>query len=500
MSVRTLSCLAAAAMLAAAASCGAPGTPTGTGDAGSPGAKDAATGGGADASTSTSSDVGSSADTGTTIPPDGGGTDVGGAADGGAPADAGPTGPSPAISCAFTPTFDPNFTPVQLCDAFAKLQCDRLGKCCLLAAKGYAACVGFFKRDCEQKDTSARITAGLWKVDQSKVKACLEAEAKRLSCDKVDRMDLPECAESIVFAPGSPIGGKCLIRDDCVNGRCARPSGTCGGACAAYRAVGESCNSSDLACDFAAAYCKYPSGASAGTCTAVLAQGATCANDPECGSANFCSGDAARVCKARIAAGAPCTPNDNCIQGHRCTGTCVLTRTSPIGKGCLSNKDCVVDAFCKKTAGATFGTCTGLLAAGSACGSDSECDHATLCTGGLKTCVAKVEAGAACGKNSECKYGLACMSKKCVRLSDEGEACTSTDHCRFGLRCDGAKCMAPGGAGSPCASHFHCDQSYCDKAASKCAALLGDGTACKDDEDCKSADCESSVCRPNCTF
>lgn len=81
---------------------------------------------------------------------------------------------------------------------------------------------------------------------------------------------------------------------------------------------------------------------------------------------------------------------------------------------------------------------TGIVANGSACGSDDECGS-QWCDAG--TCTARPGLGEAC-TSYECGAGLTCVDGACSELRGDGAACASWGDCLSGL-CDESGFCAP---------------------------------------------------------
>lgn len=120
------------------------------------------------------------------------------------------------------------------------------------------------------------------------------------------------------------------------------------------------------------------------------------------------------------------------------------------------------------------------------------------------TCKAVLTAGATC-EGWSCAPGLICAGEPatCKALAGEGDACTPADgptECGEGYHCDTTtkKCVSDPSVGSACASDVFCLNAYCDEtttpSAPVCKALVADGGACTDDEQCGSFSCTSGKC------
>jgi hypothetical protein len=98
--------------------------------------------------------------------------------------------------------------------------------------------------------------------------------------------------------------------------------------------------------------------------------------------------------------------------------------------------------------------------------------------------------------------GLYCdwTSHACVKFKAIGESCSGSSDCGRGGSCDGGKCVARKELGAACtggfASQGECvEGAYCSATSMTCAAQLGDGMACTDQEACKSQDCVNGKCK-----
>jgi len=98
--------------------------------------------------------------------------------------------------------------------------------------------------------------------------------------------------------------------------------------------------------------------------------------------------------------------------------------------------------------------------------------------------------------------GLHCDSdtESCVRFKAVGEACMGFDDCGSTGQCESGKCVARKAIGEACTGGFSArgecvEGAFCQESSMTCAAKLGHGTACTDNDQCKSEDCSNGMCK-----
>jgi hypothetical protein len=231
-----------------------------------------------------------------------------------------------------------------------------------------------------------------------------------------------------------------------------------------------------------------------------------------CDQNQFFTNDAQEACEATfegtVAAGGQCAMSEECRSRECnipscpdacCQGTCVgdTPVRSQVGGPCESTSQCI----------------------------DSFCDFQT------NTCGAYRPTGAACTSDSQCQVG-GCVDSICALLPGPGEICSSTTgdvECNdLGYQCSTTSmtCVAYGLTGDPCMTSRDCsplyvcdtagtcglqprlgeacdplssgciDRSYCDMTTSICTAGKPDNSACAEDEQCASGNCDftTNVC------
>ena len=119
----------------------------------------------------------------------------------------------------------------------------------------------------------------------------------------------------------------------------------------------------------------------------------------------------------------------------------------------------------------------GQLAAGAACGTDSQC-VGTRCrvapNAVCGTCTTPAPAGASCGVDDDCQPAMKCVNSTCTLYGDEGAACSAAQPCRPDLGCVGSVCGTPSAAGATCSDSNQCDQihgDFCNPVTTKCEAI-----------------------------
>ena len=123
------------------------------------------------------------------------------------------------------------------------------------------------------------------------------------------------------------------------------------------------------------------------------------------------------------------------------------------------------------------GACPATLAAGEACGTDSQC-VGTRCRVApdavCGTCTTPAPAGASCGVDDDCQPAMKCVNSTCTVYGNEGAACSATQPCRPDLGCVGSVCGTPSAAGTTCSDSTQCDQihgDFCNPATTRCEAI-----------------------------
>ncbi len=228
----------------------------------------------------------------------------------------------------------------------------------------------------------------------------------------------------------------------------------------------------------------------------------------------FCSGDngCPATCIGALTAGAECpnkTSNAQC--DARLGVECISSVCSPplaAGGACDETSRCAAGLFCD-----SFDSkCAPQHNEQVVCGTDEECVDGLYCqlTSGGGLCRKKVAQGKPCGEDqdhaiaaeNECQDGLLCLgfARKpprpgiCGVPGDVGSSCAASAQvpgCAQGLNCSGGLCTLPPGPGQTCLNGACLDgTAYCD-ASGQCQALLADGAACTQDQQCQGRHCDS---------
>ena len=118
----------------------------------------------------------------------------------------------------------------------------------------------------------------------------------------------------------------------------------------------------------------------------------------------------------------------------------------------------------------------GSLAAGAACGDDSQCATGYCKVDFFETCgacTARVGLGATCTLSRDCESGACIAPGKCIAPAEAGGDCTATV-CAGTLNCVGATCQPPASLADTCILNPDpCDRDKglsCDSATHKCVA------------------------------
>ncbi len=211
------------------------------------------------------------------------------------------------------------------------------------------------------------------------------------------------------------------------------------------------------------------------------------------GSEATCEQRAVLACMPIVgAAGSSITPAgiESCaqaIQGETCVefldntqpSACNFAGTLAAGSACGTDSQCQ-SAYCRLTPGTTCGKCQDRAGAaqagpggGPACLGDTDCQANLLCAAGQ--CVSPAMAGGACSAQQPCIRTLACISGKCATPVPVGGACAAVTDCdgASGAVCDltrkpgvcvaiatanaGQSCGLMGGMLTACTAASTCD-------------------------------------------
>ena len=129
----------------------------------------------------------------------------------------------------------------------------------------------------------------------------------------------------------------------------------------------------------------------------------------------------------------------------------------------------------------------GTLAAGTACGSNSQCvgGYCRFTSSTCGVCSSRNAAGGSCTAAADCVAGATCVNGTCATQLPIGMACSASKPCKLGLYCKAGSCAAAGTmANTPCDSNitescnflagFFCGQSnVCVK-----SQVANTGSAC----------------------
>ncbi len=162
-----------------------------------------------------------------------------------------------------------------------------------------------------------------------------------------------------------------------------------------------------------------------------------------------------------------------------------------LGEACTSVLECVPDAYCARSSGATCsGVCAQRIAEGADASAGAQCMAGLVVINGK--CQKPAAAGAACDGFASCEPGLFCGSAKvCQKYRAEGETCDSAQTCASLLTCKDGKCVRYIGAGQSCAnsgggSSATCQiDLYCEPSARVCALRVASGATCNSSDACK---------------
>jgi MYXO-CTERM domain-containing protein len=284
---------------------------------------------------------------------------------------------------------------------------------------------------------------------------------------------------------GLPIGGSCLVKDQCAARICA------------------DLKCCTTACDAPCQTCADPG--SPGSCVSVKNADDldTCTGNSTC--------DASGVCKSK--SGQPCAGTADCASGFCVTATCCSTACGACGACDVTKGTCTPLATASASAN---DACAPYLCDGSSplcpksCSSDATCATGFYCAVG-GTCVTTKVARAACNPRTDCasppcnpcQSGF-CVDGYCCNTACDGPCdecasipgrCLLTDKGSAGSpSCAPFVCTGTGATcGSTCATDGDCATSgWCD--GSRCQTKGDLGGTCSSDHECSSGHCVDKVC------
>ncbi len=184
-----------------------------------------------------------------------------------------------------------------------------------------------------------------------------------------------------------------------------------------------------------------------------------CANDPQCGTGNWCNTSAnGGTCQTQVANGGSCIAgqNDQCANGNCasngicCASACggSVPACSVAGTGCVcSGSSCGGGNVCLAN-----GTCCTPACNGSACGGSDSCGGTCGCSGATPVC----SSGTCICSGSSCGAGVSCYNNHCCHPNCGAMICGS-DGC-------GGSC----GAGCPTGKKCCVDLNSCIPNATTC--------------------------------
>lgn len=198
-------------------------------------------------------------------------------------------------------------------------------------------------------------------------------------------------------------------------------------------------------------------------------------------------------------------PTDTCTIGQ-CFGDAAPqpAAPAPVGEPCSSG-GCVAGAYCDGQQ--LTPVCVALKSQGTACESAVECAYGLSCAGTTRTCVQLPGLDQACSSALPCRdYGLYCdmstAQPTCKKVGLPPATCTQFTQCADAYPCDSAtgKCTKAPSVGQSCAATFTCFDAgtYCDSTSLVCAAVKGDGATCRNDDECASGTCDTTLASPVC--
>lgn len=344
-------------------------------------------------------------------------------------------------------------------------------------------------------DGLAAIQAGRASFDSAKAATCLATLDK--SCTFFKSLTLPAACQGM-FAGLVDNAFQCSGDVECKSGYCKlndANDSACPGVCAAASAAGASCTSDSA--------CQFPLWCVSGKCT----------------SAKYAA-------KGEVCDELPCAEGLLCLEG---ASDFVCSEPTAVGQTCtVGDYTCAKGSFCKAKDPDSDGLCTASVAVDKPCdrdawydgASDSPCAEGNVCVplaadATEYACKPYAAVGSACTSTDQCKgWDEGCFefddgSSKCDYLPGEGEACEplSVDEIDFGFLaclppfgCDATskKCVAMPGVGKDCVEMSCAAKLWCDgdweTGEGTCKAFGKSGEACQSFLDGTSTCAEGLMC------
>jgi hypothetical protein len=278
-------------------------------------------------------------------------------------------------------------------------------------------------------------------------------------------------------------------------------AGTCDTTGACKGKQGQTCKASsdccDKACNAACWSCNLPG--KEGTCSADP-NGSSCGTDAVCsaGTCGVCVQDqpcntstACQVWKIDCGSGtSQCSKRSNLAANTSCgSASCTGSIRTAAGK-CDTGGTCVSGAQTSCVTGCNGTDCAALLAEGSTCSSNAQCQSGACGLGAGTTNVHNTCNSLAGTVNQTCYFDSTCRSSnlvcngntsdpKCVACGTSGGQCCPGSTCAAaGLYCNSGYCAACGSSGQPCCpgSPATCLTGYACVSGSYCGGVAG--TSC----------------------
>ncbi|MFL5345746.1 MAG: hypothetical protein ACJ8AT_13210 [Hyalangium sp.] len=360
-----------------------------------------------------------------------------------------------------TPPPPPPPTPVtadQFAQQYAEAQCDRQGRCDLLAPYLVDQCKAKTADLIHAEDVTRAIAAGRLVYDEAQARSCLDGIQNTRCLAQAEDEAVKASCQAALHGTVQP-GAACSFLYECAAGRCGgKEDTTCPSTCPEVLNAGDTCST----------FRGFPCNDSAGL---------------------RCSGG---MCVLPGDLNADCVDNNGCKTGLLCVDSkCVPLAKE--GSGCSQDSSCADGLYCEGD------VCVARKREGAKCsGSPQEVDAAL--------------------RGSQCQEGLTCQGAgldsegnflpgTCVKPTKEGEACQNTPAdvqvyltgCLSGLNCTNGRCTLPPSTGSCDPNDYYScrpDQTYCSLSASTCQTLKPDGAACDIPPECASDNCPDGTCVP----
>ncbi|HEY8039035.1 MAG TPA: hypothetical protein VIF15_04545 [Polyangiaceae bacterium] len=279
--------------------------------------------------------------------------------------------------------------------------------------------------------------------------------------------------------------------------------------------------------DLAANICNQVASCAPFLVTVIYGDATTCASrfDATCPDTLAASGTGATASNVEACAQAYKAASCDDILSNNTPSACQIHGSLAAGQACGDDTQCAGDGgFCNVASGQACGVCGTRAAAGAACAANKACQVGLVCalpTGATTgSCVAPGAQGATCDAGHPCKSLLTCFKGTCAQPMEAGQACDGVaQNCDYakGLFCNpqtkvcatittatgGGTCGYANGTYSVCTGGATCQMGTggtgtCQAAAADGATCGSNGASCEQPATCVNNACalpNASACK-----